>query len=121
MRSLFIACIATTALYGLGFFMGANGIWTLPILGFFIAIMWPTIMAVAMGYFGSQSPVITSAIIVLSGALNAVIQFVIGFTNRRAGPAWGYRSCFVYSILLIAALTFLWRRMRRTAGYAKGV
>jgi fucose permease len=114
MRSLFIACIATTAFYGLGFFMGASGIWTLPILGFFIAIMWPTIMAVAMGYFGSQSPVITSAIIVLSGAINAVIQLTIGFTNRYIGPAWGYRSCFLYSLLLIAALTFLWRRMRRT-------
>jgi fucose permease len=112
MRSLFIACIATAVAYALGFVMGVNGIWTLPILGFFIAVMWPTIMAVAMGYFGSQSPVITSAIIVLSGAINAVTQLVIGFTNRYIGPAWGYRSCFLYSLLLIAALTFLHRSMR---------
>jgi fucose permease len=107
MRSLFIACIATVVIYAVGFVLGVRGIWVLPALGFFIAIMWPTIMAVAMGFFGKQSPVITSAIIVISGALCSGVQFVIGLTNRFAGAAWGYRSCLGYGIILVGMLCFL--------------
>ncbi|GHT77306.1 hypothetical protein FACS1894130_01180 [Spirochaetia bacterium] len=115
MRSLFIACIATVIIYAAGFALGVRGIWVLPALGFFIAIMWPTIMAVAMGFFGKQAPVITSAIIVLSGALNSGIQFVIGLTNRFAGEAWGYRSCLVYSIIMVGMLCYLNHCLRRRA------
>jgi fucose permease len=113
MRSLFIACFATVFIYALGFGLGRQGIWVLPALGFFIAIMWPTVMATAMGFFGKQAPVITSAIIVLSGAVNSAIQFVIGLTNRFAGAAWGFRSCLGYSVILVVALFFLNSRMRR--------
>ncbi|MDR0377960.1 MAG: MFS transporter [Spirochaetaceae bacterium] len=112
MRSLFIASFAAVFIYALGFGLGARGIWVLPALGFFIAIMWPTVMAMAMKFFGSQAPVITSAIIVLSGAINSGVQFVVGLTNRLAGAAWGYRSCLGYALILIAVLFFLNSRMR---------
>ncbi|MDR1947814.1 MAG: MFS transporter [Spirochaetaceae bacterium] len=114
MRCLFIASFATVLVYALGFAAGPRGIYVLPVLGFFIAIMWPTIMAVAMGHFGSQSAVLTSAIIVLSGALNAAVQLLIGLTNRLIGAAWGYRSCILYALLMIGALILLRRRMART-------
>jgi fucose permease len=114
-RSLFIACFATIAVYALGFALGIRGIWVLPLLGFFIAIMWPTVMAVAMGFFGKQAPVITSAIIVLSGAVNSALQFVIGLTNRFAGAAWGFRSCLGYAVILAVVLFLLNRRMGRKA------
>jgi fucose permease len=112
-RSLFIACFATVVIYTLGFGLGVRGIWVLPALGFFIAIMWPTVMAVAMRFFGKQAPVSTSAIIVLSGAINSAIQFVIGLTNRFAGAAWGFRSCLGYAVVLVAVLFFLNSRIRR--------
>jgi fucose permease len=115
-RSLFIACFATVAIYALGFGLGVRGIWVLPALGFFIAIMWPTIMAVAMKFFGRQAPVATGAIIVLSGAINSAIQFVIGLTNRFAGAAWGFRSCLGYALVMVAVLFFLNGRMRRRGG-----
>jgi fucose permease len=114
-RSLFIACFATIAVYALGFALGVRGIWVLPLLGFFIAIMWPTVMAVAMGFFGKQAPVITSAIIVLSGAVNSALQFVIGLTNRFAGAAWGFRSCLGYAVILAVVLFLLNRRISRKA------
>jgi fucose permease len=116
MRSLFIACFATVFIYALGFGLGAGGIRALPALGFFIAIMWPTVMAAAMGFFGKQAPVATGAIIVLSGALNSALQFVIGLTNRFAGAAWGFRSCLGYAVVLVAVLFFVNSRMRRRGG-----
>jgi fucose permease len=112
-RSLFIACFATVFIYALGFGLGARGIRVLPLLGFFIAVMWPTVMAAAMGFFGKQAPVATGAIIVLSGALNSALQFVIGLTNRFAGAAWGFRSCLGYAVVLVAVLFFVNSRMRR--------
>jgi fucose permease len=112
-RSLFIAGLATVIIFFLGFALGAKGIYILPFLGIFVAVSWPVIMAVAMGYFKEDAPVMTSAIIVIGGAVNSGIQFLIGLTNRLAGPAWGYRSCLLYALLSIAALVVLTRYMRR--------
>jgi len=118
MLSLFIAVVASFVIFVLGFLLGEKGINVLPGLGFFVAVLWPTTMAVAMGYFGKDAPVLTSAIIVIGGALNSGIQYLIGLINKHAGPAWGYRSCLVYSILLIAAVGVLALGMRRP--YAPG-
>ena len=111
MRSLFIASVTTSFIFLLGFILGAKGIHVLPLVGFFIAIFWPTILAISMGYFREDAPVMSSAIIVISGAVNSVIQFLIGMINRLIGPAWGYRSCLVYAVIIIAALVVLAKRL----------
>jgi len=111
MRSLFITTIATILVFIAGFALGARGILILPGLGFFSAIFWPTLLATAMGYFKEDSPVMTSAMIVIAGAINSVLQFVTGPINRLAGPAWGYRSFLLYAILIVAALIVLQRKM----------
>ena len=113
MRSLFISTAMVVLTFTLGFFLKDKGIYVLPGLGFFTAIYWPTLLAVAMGYFREDAPVMTSAIIVIGGALNSAIQFFIGLANRHIGPAWGYRSCLLYAICIIAALVVLTRKMRR--------
>jgi len=112
MRSIFIAVSATFVIYILGFLLGEKGINVLPGLGFFVAILWPTTIAIAMGYFREDAPVMTSAIIVIAGALNSGIQYLIGLADR-IGPAWGYRSCIVYSLFTIAAVVVLSRKIRR--------
>ena len=104
LRSLFVAVLALIFILALGFFLGAEGIYVFPVLGFFAAILWPTLMAMAMVYFREDAPVMTSAIIVAAGAFNGGIQYLIGLTNRLAGPAWGYRSILIYTVLIIAAL-----------------
>ena len=116
MRSLFIAVAAAIVVMSTGFVIGVKGVYVLPALGFFTAIFWPTLLAIAMGYFGKDAPVMTSAIIVIAGAINSGIQLIIGYTNRLAGPAWGYRSCLIYAFLVIAALVVLRRRLRRPYG-----
>lgn len=113
MRSLFIASILTFLTFLLGFILGPKGIYILPGIGVFVAIFWPTVLARAMGYFRGDAPVMTSAIIVIGGALNSLIQLLIGLCNRLVGPAWGYRSSLFYSALAIAALAVLSRRLRR--------
>lgn len=106
-KSLFIGTLATVAIFLVGFMLGRNGIWMLPFTGFFIAIMWPTMMAVAMNVFGQDAPMVTSAIITVSGAINGIFQLIIGFINQYIGEAWGYRSCLIYALFVLIMLYIL--------------
>ncbi len=112
-RSLYISAVCTIVAYLIGFALGRNGIWVLPFTGLFIAIMWPTMMAVAMKAFGPDAPVVTSAIITISGAINAVVQLIIGFTGEILGEAWGYRGCLLYAVVVLLSLRQLDRALSR--------
>jgi fucose permease len=112
LRSLMGAALGVLAVLALGFALGARGLYILPLLGLFVAIFWPTTMAVAMGHFGPAAPVVTSVMIVIAGILNSVVQLLMGLTNRLLGPAWGYRSCFVYGLLVVISLLALRRKIK---------
>jgi fucose permease len=111
MRTLLLSAFIVLAVFITGFLLGEKGIYLLPSLGFFVAQFWPTLMAVAIVSFGRDAPVFSSAMIAISGLLNAGIQFIIGLTNKIFGPAWGYRSAVVYTLFLIVALVLLYRRL----------
>jgi fucose permease len=112
MRSLIGIAIIVFVIFITGFCLGARGIYVLPVLGFFIGPFWPTMMAVANLHFGKDAPVMSSAIIAIGGTLFAGLQFLVGLTNRFFGPAWGYRSSLVYTLLLIAALIILGKKLK---------
>jgi len=51
--------------------------------------------------------------IAIAGVVNSAAQFLVGLTNRALGPAWGYRSTLVYTVILIFALLLLYKNLRR--------
>jgi len=112
-RSLLGVAVLTLVVFAVGFSMGARGIFVLPILGFLVGLFWPTMMAVAIVSFGRDAPVYASAMIAIAGLVNTVVQFMVGLTNRFIGPAWGYRSTLVYTVLLIFVLLLLYRNLKR--------
>jgi len=112
MRTLLLSAFIVLAVFITGFLLGEKGIYLLPSLGFFVAQFWPTLMAVAIVSFGNDAPVFSSAMIAISGLLNAGLQFIVGLTNKIFGPAWGYRSAVVYTLLLIVALVLLYRKLK---------
>jgi fucose permease len=113
LRSLFIAVLCSIVFFFIGFALGRKGIWILTVTGFFIATLWPTIMAYAMKVFGKDAPTVTSVIITVSGAINGVFQLIIGFTNQYVGESWGYRSCLLYSIIVLIMLYFLSKKINK--------
>ncbi|MDR0584688.1 MAG: MFS transporter [Treponema sp.] len=108
-----LACIILL-IFIAGFCLGERGIYILPALGFFVALLWPTIMALAIVRFGDDAPVMSSAMIAIGGILNAGVQFLVGLTNRFFGPAWGYRSSLLYTALLIGMLILLRKKLNQT-------
>jgi len=103
-RSLIYSVLGMIAVFSVGFSLGPNGIFVLPLVGFFVSIHWPTIMAVGIKAFGKNAPVISSAVIAIGGFLSAAFQYLIGHLNNVIGAAWGYRSCLVVEIIILGML-----------------
>jgi fucose permease len=104
LRSIFFAVIAVIILYITGFALGRSGIWILPVTGLFIAIGFPTLLAVSIGVFGKGAQAASSAIIIISFSLNGIIQYLTGLINLYIGVAWGFRSSIVYGCILLFLL-----------------
>ena len=117
--SLFGAIIISAVLFLAGFSLGPSGIYILPFQGFLLAILWPTIMAVAIGYFGKDAPLMTSAIIAIAGLVNSGIQFFMGYFNSWFGAGWSYRSCLLFTIILIPLLCIFNRMIKQNHGQHK--
>jgi fucose permease len=109
MRSVIAAGLAIILLFAGTFGLGRNGIYLLPVSGFFIAIIWPTVLAIGSGYFKERAQTASSAIICISFTLGGIINYGIGLTNRYIGEAWGYRTCLIYGVILVCLLL----RLRR--------
>jgi len=113
MNSLVGSSLIIMIIFIAGFALGPTGIYVLPLLGFFLAILWPTIMAVAIRHFGYAAPVMTSAVIAIAGLLNAGIQLAMGYFNQWIGNGWGYRSCLLFAGILIFLLLVFKDRMNK--------
>jgi fucose permease len=112
-RSLIGITAVIFVIFIAGFCLGERGIYVLPALGFFIGPFWPTVMAIGIRHFGNDAPVMASAMIAIGGALNSIIQFLVGLTNRFLGPAWGYRSSAIYILICFVLLLVLSKKLQK--------
>ncbi|GHU04962.1 hypothetical protein FACS1894147_10620 [Spirochaetia bacterium] len=112
--SLLLAAVSVFVILAAGFVLGERGIWILPFSGIFIAVFWPTMLAVNISVFKENAQVVSSAMLPIAFTLSGLSQYGIGLVNRFAGPAWGFRSCLVASLLLCAAIYKLRVYMKRT-------
>ena len=111
-RSILVACLTIVALFSTAFILGRTGIYLLPVVGFFVAIMWPTILAVSVGVFRERAQTASSVMICIAFTLSGIIQYGFGLSNRFLGAAWAYRSCILYSLILLVLVFLLGRRIR---------
>jgi fucose permease len=113
LNGLLFSSFAMAVIFIAGFLLGERGIWLLPVTGFFLAVIWPTIFAVSVGLFKEQAQAMSGAIITIGFTLSGIIQYLIGLINRFIGEAWGYRTCIVYSVILAVTLFLLRRELNR--------
>ena len=98
-NSLVFSIVATILILLAGFISGRASMYVLPFTGFFLAIMWPTLMCYSMLIFKNDTPKATSVIIVISGITNQIMQYLTGVINEYIGYVWGYRCNTVYMLL----------------------
>jgi len=115
MRSVLVSSAAIVVIFIAAFSLGRTGIYLLPVVGFFVAIMWPTVLAISVGVFKERAQTVSSALISIAFITNGLIQYGFGLSNNFLGAAWGYRSCVLYSLIL-GVLLLLLRRRNRTEG-----
>ena len=114
MRSTIVSCLAIIILFVSAFVLGRTGIYALPVVGFFIAILWPTVLAISGGVFKENAQTASSAMISIAFTLSGIIQYGVGLTNRYLGAAWGYRSSLLYGTILMLLLILLRQRIKVT-------
>jgi fucose permease len=115
-RSLSIAVFCVILTLAAGFVLGERGIWVLPLSGLFIAIVYPTMLALSVGCFGEEAQNASGVIIPFSFAVNSLLQYCIGLVNRYAGEQWGFRCCLLYAAALFLLLRLLKNRLRQPTG-----
>jgi fucose permease len=100
-KIIITASIAIPILLAASFFLGRPGVYLLPVSGIFVALVYPSILAVSIGVFKEKAQAMSPAIISIAFVLNGIAQYGFGLSNRFIGPAWAYRSCIVYGVLLL--------------------
>ena len=116
LRSVIVSGAAIVLLFVFAFVLGRKGIYLLPVVGFFVAVMWPTVLAISVGIFRERAQTVSSAMISIAFTVSGIISYSFGLSNRFIGAAWGYRSCVLFSLVLTALLLFLKRRITLAKG-----
>ena len=107
LNSIIFSLVMCVIIYLIGFLMGANGRWLIPLTGFFIGILFPTYMCVGMEMFKDDGSMATNVMIVLSGATNGIMQYLIGIINEFIGNEWGFRCNVLYTAIPLITMTIL--------------
>jgi fucose permease len=83
--------------------------------GFFIAIIFPTAMAIVVKEYKYGTGTVMGFVIALSAIINMIFNWIIGKTNDLFGVYIGITSFIIYTILIIALFAlFGWVRRTHT-------
>lgn len=110
-RCILLFALAVLCLDAAGFATGRAGVILFSATGFFISIMYPTFMALIMREFTSGTGSVMGFIITGVAAVNMLMNWVVGQTSDRLGVTAGFASFMLYTVLAIALLLVLNRRL----------
>lgn len=104
---LFYFTFTILALFAGGLLTG--GIWVIlfSFTGFFISIMYPTVMTIIMKEYRTDTTAVIGFIITAAGAVNMIVNWIIGKTSDYFGVYTGFASIWVYDALIIVFLLLL--------------
>jgi fucose permease len=112
LKSVMSGCVIVCLIFSAGFLLGERGIWILPVSGFFIAILYPTMLALSIPVFRENARTVSSVIIPIAFTTNGLLQYFIGLINRFIGAEWGYRSSLVFGVLTFLLLLVVRKKVK---------
>jgi fucose permease len=108
---IFYFTIITIVLFIGGLILDNKFAFLFSLMGFFVSIMFPTVMAIIMKEFTVGTSSVMGFIITVSGSVNMVSNWVVGKTNDYLGVFTGFSSLAVYTGLILVFLTLLDRKL----------
>ena len=103
-NSMMIYVPILTVLFVVGFALGEKGVYALMATGIFISPLFPTMLTVAMIYFGKEVETCTSVILFTYMVFSQTIQLIVGLVNKYCGVQWGYRVAVVLMLIVFCVL-----------------
>lgn len=103
-NSMMIYVPILTVLFVVGFALGEKGVYALMATGIFISPLFPTVLTVAMIYFGKEVETCTSVILFTYMIFSQTIQLIVGLVNKYCGVQWGYRVAVVLMLIVFCVL-----------------
>lgn len=89
--------------------LGNQFIFLFSCIGFFISIMFPTMMSIIIKEFPSGTSSIMGFIIAVNGGTNIIFNWVMGKTNDMLNVNFGFMSIVFCMVLIIAFIVPLSR------------
>lgn len=93
--------IISTILYSLALILREKGAFLISMAGFFVAIIFPTAMAVVIKEYKKVTGAVMGFVITMSAVINMVFNWIIGKTNDVYGVYYGFISFILYAFLTI--------------------
>ena len=103
--------IASIVLLTSGMLLSNRFVFLFSCIGFFVSIMFPTMMSIIMKEFPSGTSSIMGFIIAANGGINMIFNWVIGKTNDILNVNSGFMSIAIYMMLIIVFIVPLERKL----------
>ncbi len=111
-KTLLYAGIAMAVLFSIGIMLGSSGIACFIIFGFFVAVMFPTVMVGLMEEYKEKIASVMGIVISIASVINLFATWIMGLLNDHTSVVFGFNTLIFY-ILVTVALTFMLGRQNK--------
>jgi FHS family glucose/mannose:H+ symporter-like MFS transporter len=112
LRSILIATLGATLCIALGAFGSASLAFFLPLAGFFLSIIFPTITAAVSDIRPENTATILGLLFTFAGVGGMLGPWLIGLASDALGITLGFGVNLIYCILLLLAILILMKETR---------
>jgi MFS transporter, FHS family, glucose/mannose:H+ symporter len=107
LRSTLIAAVGAAICIALGVFSSASLAFSLPVAGFFLSIIFPTLTAAVSEVHPDNTATILGLLFTFAGVGGKLGPWLIGLASDSVGLTLGLGVNLIYCILLMVAILFL--------------
>jgi len=100
-RIILYFAIISVILFSSGMMLPNSFAFLFSCIGFFVSIMFPTMMSVIMKEFPTGTSSVMGLVISAAGGINMIINWIIGKTNDMLNVNFGFMSISLYMMLIV--------------------
>jgi fucose permease len=115
-KTMVLMCVSMLVLFLAGILLGSSGIFCFILFGFFIAIVFPTIMVGLMEEYKEKIASVMGIVISLASSINLFATWIMGLLNDHTNVVFGFNFLFIYALAIMVLTVVLGRQNLRIKG-----